>query len=295
MYLITGATGLVGSEVLSTLGKLDDCIVLSRSGGYLPMSMTFRGDLADELPHEIPFDRGVIVHCAAEIRSPNWNDHWATNVAGTRNLLEFAVAREARRFIFVSTGGIYRLGHGGMRASETDLPSPRGPYAHSKLIAEDICRSYGDIFGLDIVVFRLYFPYANNKSSGIFSLIEKSIRSGQEIKLNNGGLPRITPVALSDAVAAIELACRSDFPPGTYNLCGDEALSFLEIVRATETALRKQAITVATGAESFEIMGANKKLKSQGWSPKATFSDYLRGLNSTLSDSKPTICCCHPI
>jgi nucleoside-diphosphate-sugar epimerase len=279
MYLLTGATGLVGSEVLSTLGKFDECVVLSRSGEHLPMSRTFRADIADELPHEIPFDSGVVIHCAAEIRSANWDDHWATNVAGTRNLLQFAVARKARRFIFISTGGVYQAGHDGIRASETDLPSPRGPYAHSKMIAEDICRSYGDIFGLEIVIFRLYFPYANNKSSGIFSLIEKSIRMGQEIKLNNWGLPRITPVALSDAIAAIALACQSDFSSGTYNLCGNEALTFLEIVRATETAMGKQAITVVTGAESFEIMGANTKLKSQGWSPKASFSDYLKRLD----------------
>jgi len=283
MYLLTGATGLLGSQLCDMLSELGQTCAISRSGNVLPKVQVVQGDIRLGIPDNMPFQGGTVIHCAAEIRSSNWSDHWTTNVVGTKNLLEYAVQNSACRFILLSTGGVYGPSFNGELALESQVPHPQGAYAHSKHLAEMLCHTYKDLFSLDIVIFRLYFPYSATQKSGIFSNIIESIINRVPVRINNKGAPRMTPTSLVDTVEAVRCALTVEFPAGVYNLCGDEVLSFHEIVKSIENVLGIEAVVYFTQQDAPDFMASNEKLKSFGWFPRLNFANYLSDLSTRIN------------
>lgn len=93
------------------------------------------------------------------------------NVTGTLNLLEAAVAAGHRRFIFTSTTSLMiradvRAGAAGGAQEAFWLDEefaplrPRNIYGVTKLAAEELCRLYVDLHGIDALVLRTgrFFP-----------------------------------------------------------------------------------------------------------------------------------------
>lgn len=109
--LVTGATGLVGTRLLSRLAEAGmDCRALVRSGRNLPAGVTaVEGDLFDpaSLVRAVR-DVSAIIHFAAVFRSPDTDLIWKSNLEGTRNLIAATKAHASgARFIMSSTSNVY--------------------------------------------------------------------------------------------------------------------------------------------------------------------------------------------
>ncbi|MEA4937318.1 MAG: SDR family oxidoreductase [Paludibacter sp.] len=124
MILVTGATGLVGGHLLWHLLQQNDRIIaLKRISGNLeslkkifsfytvrPDDFMQRiewriGDINDRMSLEEALE-GVdeIYHCAAIVSlSKGGNELTDTNVEGTRNMVEFALKMNVKKFCFVSS------------------------------------------------------------------------------------------------------------------------------------------------------------------------------------------------
>jgi dTDP-glucose 4,6-dehydratase len=93
-----------------------------------------------------------------------------TNIEGTLILLEVARKHQIKRFLHVSTDEVYGDLVGCDRHSlETDVLSPRSPYAASKAGAEHLVFSYGISYGLDVVITR------GSNTYGLYQYPEKII------------------------------------------------------------------------------------------------------------------------
>ncbi|TYQ27667.1 dTDP-glucose 4,6-dehydratase [Pseudanabaena sp. UWO310] len=93
-----------------------------------------------------------------------------TNIEGTLLLLEAARKHQIKRFLHVSTDEVYGDLVGSDRHSlETDVLSPRSPYAASKASAEHLVFSYGISYGLDVVITR------GSNTYGLYQYPEKII------------------------------------------------------------------------------------------------------------------------
>lgn len=125
----------------------------------------------------------AIIHSGA-LHKPNIESHAnsdfiATNVQGTLNLLDAAVAANVQRFVFTSTTSLMisqaiRDGFkGGARRAawltEAMSPEPRNIYGVTKLSAEHLCRLYHLQHGLPVVVLRTarFFPEADDMAHAI--------------------------------------------------------------------------------------------------------------------------------
>ena len=168
--LITGATGLIGTAVVASLGKHYKLRALNRRP--LPNLDCHQADIAD-LDAIRPAFAGIdaVVHLAAQIE----NDIAAifrANLQGTGNVL--AAAREAgvRRVLFASSGSVM----GGyavlspykeLLAGEYDqVPAtwpmltaqsplrPTGLYAASKVWGEELGREYAAAYGMSVLCLR---------------------------------------------------------------------------------------------------------------------------------------------
>ncbi len=117
----------------------------------------------------------AVVHSATlhkpHVGSHRRTDFVATNIAGTLNLLEEAVAADVSRFIFTSTtsafGRALQPGPGAPAAwiTEDVAAIPRNIYGATKAAAEDLCELIAREHGLPCVILRTsrFFPERDDR------------------------------------------------------------------------------------------------------------------------------------
>jgi len=176
--LVTGSSGYLGAALVERLRHLGHEVV---GLDLLPGPATdLCGSVADrEFVRAAVLGRRVdaVVHTAA-LHKPHVATHHpeaflATNVEGTRHLLEAALASgsQVRQFVFTSTTSLMisaelRAGKGGGRTraawmTESFAPlAPRNIYGVTKLAAEQLCAEIHRAHGLPITILRTsrFFP-----------------------------------------------------------------------------------------------------------------------------------------
>ena len=158
--LVTGGTGLVGSRLLKRLVAAGlGCCAIVRSGKAIPDGVVaVEADLLDPASLKAAVDGvSAIIHLAAVLRTPDPDDIWKANVAGTCNLLDAAKAHAANaRLLMASTGLVYSP-ETPYPAREEDLPQAKTAYPASKIAAEkELCES-----GLNWIILRFGFVYGD--------------------------------------------------------------------------------------------------------------------------------------
>ncbi len=166
--LVTGATGKVGSRFVSRiLAKGCDVRILVRDAAKASAlveqgASVVTGDLnnPDTLPAAVK-DIDVVIHIAAFFRSFTDNEGIIkTNHSGTVALANASIAAGVTRFIFTSTGNVYRTDNRrpSKESDPLDMNDPRA-YSSSKIAAENELLSLHKSTGFDVRILRLGFVY----------------------------------------------------------------------------------------------------------------------------------------
>jgi GlcNAc-P-P-Und epimerase len=158
--LVTGATGFIGSEIISKLLSEKFKIAgLSRSGAIqTPELKTLKADITNDvevgrIAEGKEFD--AVIHCAGlahQFGIVEKERFENVNVRGTRNILELAVKTNTKHFIFLSSTAVYGLQNNPM--DEASKCNPENFYAESKLKAEAICREICEKNKIALTIFR---------------------------------------------------------------------------------------------------------------------------------------------
>jgi UDP-glucose 4-epimerase len=166
--LVTGSTGHLGEALMRVLPRYGYAV---RGLDIAPAAFTERvGSAADRA-----FVRGcmegvdAVVHTATlhkpHVATHSRQDFVDTNISGTLNLLEEAVAAGVRGFIFTSTTSVYSRAiteDAGIASwiTEDVAPRPKNIYGITKLAAENICELFHRRFGLPCLILRTsrFFP-----------------------------------------------------------------------------------------------------------------------------------------
>lgn len=282
--IMTGSTGYVGSNLLKSFTKEDFSIhLMGRESSLMNVSDNFTkiyGDLSLPLKDnsiDNILDQSIFIHCAASI-SKDVDDSWKNNVIATKNLLDIAVKKKAKLFIFISTGGVY--GENNVACDELTLPNPPNPYNYSKLLAEETVKMYAKNFDMNCLIFRLYFPYAGQNIKGIFNTIPTSIINGSEFIINKNGAPLISSIHVDDISTIITTFIKKPFLPTKflkiYNLCGDEIISFYDLVNLFAERLSLKPNLKFSDNYVGNILGKNELLKVDlKWSPTKNIRNYI--------------------
>lgn len=146
LTLVTGASGFIGWHVARLLTERGHRVrALCRSASrILELDLErVTGDLRDpdSLSRAVE-GCDVVFHVAADYRlwSPNPRDMYATNVEGTRNILEAAERAGVRRIVYTSTVGCIGMsnGSGGNENTPVSISDMSGHYKRSKWLAEQV-------------------------------------------------------------------------------------------------------------------------------------------------------------
>ena len=276
--LVTGASGLVGGAVVRRLEGSRRVLALdlappSPAAGD---AETLAADIREPLPDRPDVEGPDVVHAAALMKADE-DDLWRTNVDGTRHVLDWAVRRGARRVVFFSTGGVY--GYRDTPADEDSPLDPVGYYGHTKWLGEHTCRMYARLCGLTVTVVRLFFPYGPGQRTGVFQFIHDAVRDEKTIRIHADGAPRMNPVHADDVADAVERILLRAGAGDLYNVCGDETVGFLDVVRMFEQHLGKRASCVPTDEPAGNLVGSSARAKRDlDWRPRRTLADLPAAL-----------------
>jgi len=168
--LITGATGKVGSKFVSRiLAKGYHVRILVRDAAKVSIFIELGaeivvGDLSntDTLPGAVK-DIDAVIHMAAYYSTTNDNEGVVkVNQTGTMALAKASIAAGVKRFIFLSTGKVYRsdTGHPAKENDILDITSIETYFA-SKIIVENELVSLHKNKNFDVRILRLGFVYGD--------------------------------------------------------------------------------------------------------------------------------------
>lgn len=228
-YLVTGATGFLGSHLIDLLVSLGEHPrVLIRPGepvAGLPTDSVdlFYGDVADHSAMEAALS-GVerVLHCAA--RTGPWGpepEFERTNVTGLKTLVEAAQEAGVQRIVHVSSAIV----HGNDVRGEADETAPLhiepNPYSRSKVAAEALVQTMIQDHGAPITVVRPGLIYGPRDLAS-FGRFAGMIERGQMVMIGSGR-NHIPLIYVTDVARGVLLASEVEAAVGrSYLLVNDE-------------------------------------------------------------------------
>ena len=240
MTFLTGASGFLGGHIARLLVEQGRSVrVLVRGSSNregiadLPVEAV-SGDLRDPASLGSALDGcRELFHVAADYRlwAPNPAEIYASNVEGTRNILQAAAAAGVERVVYTSTVGCIGLpanGEGGDEDTTVSLSEMEGPYKRSKYLAEQVALEFA-AEGLPLVVVNPTAPVGegDRKPTPTGRIIVDFLRGAMPAYLDAG----LNMVDVRD-VARGHLAAMEQGVSGERYILGGRNMTLREIFEA---------------------------------------------------------------
>ena len=309
--LVTGAAGFFGLAIVRALSRTGE-VVATDVGP--PERFTPRPDGGDrveyvqldlrtESPRALAADVDVVVHAAAITPAAEagsvLDDVLAVNLTPLGAVL--AGARESercRRFLFVSSAGVYDQTAGGV-LHEADATGRSGLYGAAKLAAELVIARYAALGGLEWCAVRptsLFGPGERERPSRprvtTFSTLVAAAQRGEPVRIEDEHA-RTDWLHVDDAADAVATLCES-MPGRAFSLSSGAPRPFREVVDVVAAAAGLveddgAALTVSGGADRTSRIPNDLLRDTIGWEPQRSLADGVRDViaeaHSTVSGS----------
>lgn len=195
-YLVTGGAGFIGTNIVRELVKRKQQVVVLDDFSTGKMSnlsdarqkiRIIRGDIRKfQMVKRACLGVDYVLHHAAlravELSVDDPLRVGEVNVMGTLNVLLAARDTNVKRVVFASSSSVY----GSSRQEcnvETQVLHPESPYALSKLVGEQYCSLFSEMYGVETVslrYFNAFGPYQNpeSKYSNVIPILVKNLMDG---------------------------------------------------------------------------------------------------------------------
>lgn len=250
--LVTGGAGFLGSHVVRELLRRNERVVVldDLSGGLrenVPVDAEFvLGNICDpqlvaKAMHEHKVD--AVFHLAAYaaeglshfIRRFNYTN----NVVGSVTVLNEAIRRKVRRFVFTSSIAVY--GEGELPLRESHVPRPTDPYGIAKFAVEQDLAAAHEQFGIEYTILRphnLYGPFQSmrDRYRNVVGIFLNQVMQGKPLTIFGDGLQTRSFTYVGDvARIMVDAGFRDEARNTVFNVGGDRANTVRELA---ETILR---------------------------------------------------------
>ena len=293
---------VVNLDALTYAGNLDTLAPLADNPGHVFVEGDI-GDadlvkrLLDEHRPEAVINFAAESHVDRSIDGPG--AFVQTNVVGTLSLLETtrdywkaldATARDAFRFLHVSTDEVFgTLGDTG-RFTETTPYAPNSPYSASKAASDHLVRAFHHTYGLPVLTTNCsnnYGPYQFPEK--LIPLVIAKALAGEPLPVYGDGLNVRDWLYVGDHCDAIRTVLERGRVGETYNVGGDAERTNITVVRTICALLdarrpladgraRESLITYVKdrpGHDRRYAIDADKLKGELGWAPTVTFDEGM--------------------
>ncbi|AZN40010.1 dTDP-glucose 4,6-dehydratase [Paenibacillus albus] len=307
--LVTGGAGFIGSNFIRyifdrypsyTIVNYD---LVAQSGDSEQLSHVYghenyhavQGDICDSsLVRDTikRFDIDAVVNFAAVTEDgvqtmENSERLVRTNVLGTQNLLDSCKALQVKRFVQISTGGVYgSLGRTGYFTEDSAL-APSSPYDASKAAADLLVRAYHKTYGLHVNIARsacLYGPFHYMDACPVPQFITCAMQNKQLPELDCS-LDVRDWLHVMDHASAVERVLHDGKAGEVYNIGGFNERRHLDVAELIIGLLQKSSALLPFAMQSREFkyrrytLDPSKIASTLGWKPSYTFE---QGIEETV-------------
>ena len=280
--LLTGATGLIGRQVVSLLRDRMQLFLPVREPGsrFDESPQTIRCDLSQGWSTEaFPKEVDAVIHLAQSEHFrefPRYSEHiFRVNTTSTLRLLEYARQARARVFVLASSGGIYGPGDEGFTEDRPiEAKGDLGFYLGTKLCAEILAENYTSF--MVIIILRFFFVYGPGQRPTMFiPRLLRTAHEGKPILLSGDDGLKCNPTFVTDAASAV---CQSLELKASHkiNVGGPEVVSLRQIGQSMGEVLRKTPVfKVQKDSEPQHLVGDIKKMVQLLGPPVVKFKEGI--------------------
>ncbi len=284
--IVTGGNGYLGSFLVKSLSdKGADVYIISidaeKSDHNFQIDITEFDELNDVIQQIQP---DIVYHLAASISRNRdfdiFNNMLKVNVTGTFNLLKSLEKTKCEHFIFTSSSEIY--GNNKSPFHEELLPMPVSPYSLTKVMAENLIKTYCQKQQLNYTILRLFNFYGKNMSDDFFiSQMVNTLKNGNDFLMTKGEQTRDF-LYVKDVITALTLvAVKTESYNETFNVCSGIGSSLASIASFVNQKVGSKA-SIKPGAlayrenEVWEMIGSAAKINEKlGFDPEYNLYEGL--------------------
>lgn len=303
-FLITGGAGFIGSNTARYLlhkgfrVRVLDNFVNGRESNLQDIKQQIdiaKGSICDpETVLNSVKNVRFVLHMAAlssvEISVSDPTPSSEVNVQGTLELLKAAKQVGVERLILSSSCSVYGR-NASVDCGEETSTHPLSPYALTKLMNEQQCRLFSDLYGLSTVCLRYFNAYGPSQRhdspyAAVIPVFANKLSTGHPLTIYGDGEQTRDFVFVSDIAAANLNACLcADVLPGeVFNIASGNRLSINALAKLLGEKLSyasAQTHRVPPRPGEIRHSGANisKAMARLDWKPKVAFDE---GLDLTL-------------
>lgn len=308
-YLITGATGYIGSMVAEKFMREGHrVILLVRNPEKLKEPLRQKagiiiGDVCDTAVWDtISPSVDYVIHCAAPTASAYMVEYPVETaeviIEGTRNALEFAKRCGGCRLLFLSSMEVY----GTMECTDDrkvteeelgylDVSLPRSAYPMAKRMAEHMCFAYYKEYGVQSVIARLAQTFGRGVLASdrrVFAQFADSVRNGKDIVLHTKGNSVGNYCDIDDVLAALEVLLEKGVPGQAYNIVNEKnTMTIKEMAELVVDKIANYKINIVFDIPKDNHYGyaadtglrlSGEKLRKLGWEAQTGLEQMYRNM-----------------
>lgn len=300
--VVTGGAGFIGSTMSDRLIQEGfHVIVIDNLSTGNAKNINDHVEFHREDLAEIDIDKltkiftgvDVVFHFAALARvQPSIEDPISfntTNVQGTLKVLLAAHRASVRRVVYSASSSAYGDAVE-FPTPETHSTNPLSPYGLQKMIGEQYCKMFSEVYGLDTVSLRYFNVYGDRMSlEGAYCLVmgifAKQMLEDKPLTITNDGNQRRDFTYVNDVVNANWLAAFHPDPLNgeVFNIGNGQNYSVNEVA----DMMGGEKTYGYPRIEPFETLADNTKARNiLGWHPTGDLPSWIDQYKKTLGISE---------
>ena len=298
LYLVTGGAGFIGSHLAEELVRrgervrvVDSLITGKRQNlAHLREVEFIEGDLANiDVAQRAVAGVDFVLHQAAipsvprSVQDPITSNR--ANIDASLNVLVAARDAGVRRVVYAGSSSAYG-NTPTLPKVETMPTAPLSPYALQKLVAEQYCQMFTQLYGLETVTIRYFNVFGPRQDpsspySGVISLFINALCDGRQPTIYGDGEHTRDFTYVANVVDGVLRACHAQGASGeVINVATGGRISLNQLFRTVRDLLGAKIEPIYRDPRAGDVRDSqadiSKARRLLGYEPVVTFEEGLQ-------------------